>query len=61
MMGTRERDALRALPGKIDALNGEVQKLKEDNQVIKDLLRSIKKSVVRKYGEGDTEEDNAQG
>lgn len=51
MMGTRERDAIRQLPNQITALGMAIAELREDNKVIKDLLRSVKKTLVRKYGE----------
>ncbi len=49
-MGVRENDAIRALPGKIEVITNEVMELRADNKIMKALLRSIHKAVVRKYG-----------
>lgn len=55
-MGPREKDALRALPGLIQNQSEIILELREDNRIMKELLRSIKKSIVRKYGEAKGEE-----
>lgn len=50
------RDAIRKIPElerKVDALGAEINKLIEDRVLIKEYLRAIKKSVVRKYGSGE--------
>jgi len=55
-LGIREGDAIRQLPELLRAQGIEIQELRADNRIIKELLRSIKKAVVRKYGEVKGEE-----
>jgi len=55
-LGIREGDAIRQLPELLRAQGIEIQELRADNRIMKELLRSIKKAVVRKYGEVKGEE-----
>ena len=55
-LGIREGDAIRQIPELIKAQGIEIQELRADNRIMKELLRSIKKAVVRKYGEVKGEE-----
>lgn len=56
-MDPRIKDVLLAMPKRLDLFQAKIdaleQKVREDNAYIKETLRSIKKSVVRKYGAGD--------
>lgn len=54
MNDPRTTDAVRKLPPVLEALSNDMKTLKEDNKYMKEMLRAIKKSVVRKYGKGES-------
>lgn len=61
-MDPRTKDAIRATPPLLEKLVAEIQQLKADQKAsddyMKEQLRAIKKSVVRKYGAGEGETQN---
>lgn len=53
MTDPRMTDAIRRLPDQLEAMNKDIRSLKESLDYIKDMLRQVKKSTVRKYGKED--------
>lgn len=56
-MDPRLKDAVRNVPNQIVAISHQLKQLQEDIDTLTTLVRAIKKSVVRKYGE--TEENGS--
>ena len=58
MIDVRLKDALRAIPVKFDEMAKRMEALEKQNQDLLAIVRQIKKTVVRKYGE---EKDDVKG
>jgi hypothetical protein len=50
MLGSREKGAIKVTHERVEAMNLRLQALIEDMQVLTQMVRDIKRSVVRKYG-----------
>lgn len=63
MTDPRVKDAIRNTEKLIIAQGERIEKLVEDMKLLKEMVRAIKKSVVRKYGEEPEEKEavDAQG